>query len=157
MALTVDIEKRFRGFTLRAAFEAGNETLALLGEDAWEKLEMTVFGERVDGAPDAEYAYHSLISMMMNPYERMTADPDSPQSPHYILEGAALNFKDGTTLVLAEQERELAGLWAFADDSYGCGANNGEWTFNCVLKTALDLTEIESFTLGGETYPLVAE
>lgn len=31
MALTVDIEKRFRGFTLRAAFEAGNETLALLG------------------------------------------------------------------------------------------------------------------------------
>ena len=31
MALTVDIEKRFRGFTLRMAFEAGNETLALLG------------------------------------------------------------------------------------------------------------------------------
>ena len=31
MALTVDIEKRFRGFTLRTAFEAGNETLALLG------------------------------------------------------------------------------------------------------------------------------
>lgn len=31
MALTVDIEKRFKGFTLRAAFEAGNETLALLG------------------------------------------------------------------------------------------------------------------------------
>ena len=31
MALTVDIEKRFRGFTLRAAFEAGDETLALLG------------------------------------------------------------------------------------------------------------------------------
>ena len=31
MALTVDIEKRFKGFTLRAAFEAGDETLALLG------------------------------------------------------------------------------------------------------------------------------
>ena len=31
MALTVDIEKRFKGFTLRAAFEAGHETLALLG------------------------------------------------------------------------------------------------------------------------------
>ena len=31
MALTVDIEKRFRGFTLRTAFEAGNETMALLG------------------------------------------------------------------------------------------------------------------------------
>ena len=31
MALTVDIEKRFRGFTLRAAFEAGDETMALLG------------------------------------------------------------------------------------------------------------------------------
>ena len=31
MALSVDIEKRFKGFTLRVAFEAGNETLALLG------------------------------------------------------------------------------------------------------------------------------
>ncbi len=31
MALFVDIEKRFKGFALRAAFEAGNETLALLG------------------------------------------------------------------------------------------------------------------------------
>ena len=31
MALTVDIEKRFRGFTLRAAFQAGDETLGLLG------------------------------------------------------------------------------------------------------------------------------
>ena len=31
MALSVDIEKRFKGFTLRVAFEAGDETLALLG------------------------------------------------------------------------------------------------------------------------------
>ena len=31
MALSVDVEKRFRGFTLRIAFEAENETLALLG------------------------------------------------------------------------------------------------------------------------------
>ena len=31
MALSVDIEKAFKGFTLRVAFEAGNETLALLG------------------------------------------------------------------------------------------------------------------------------
>lgn len=134
-----------------------DETLALLGDDGWERLEMLVFGERVEGAPDAVYAYHSLISMMMNPYEHMTADPDSPQSPHYILEGAALNLADGTSLVLAEQERELAGLWAFADDSYGYGANTGEWTFNCVLTNALDLGEIESITLGGETYPLTSE
>ena len=31
MAVSVDIEKKFKGFTLRAAFEAGDETLALLG------------------------------------------------------------------------------------------------------------------------------
>ena len=31
MALTVDIEKRYRDFTLRTAFEAGDETLAFLG------------------------------------------------------------------------------------------------------------------------------
>ncbi len=31
MSLSVDIEKRFRGFTLSAAFETGNETMALLG------------------------------------------------------------------------------------------------------------------------------
>ena len=31
MALTVNIEKKFKGFTLRAAFRAGDETMALLG------------------------------------------------------------------------------------------------------------------------------
>ncbi len=31
MALSVDIEKRYKGFALRAVFEAGDETLALLG------------------------------------------------------------------------------------------------------------------------------
>ena len=31
MALTVDIEKKYKGFTLRAAFRAGDETMALLG------------------------------------------------------------------------------------------------------------------------------
>ena len=31
MSLSVDIEKRFKGFMLHMAFEAGNETLALLG------------------------------------------------------------------------------------------------------------------------------
>lgn len=31
MALSVDIEKKFKGFTLRMAFEAGDETVALLG------------------------------------------------------------------------------------------------------------------------------
>ena len=134
-----------------------DETLAMLGDNAWEKLEMIVFGERIDGAPDAEYAYHALIDMMMNPYDRMTADPDSPQSPHYILEGAALNLKDGTTLVLAEQERELAGLWAFDNGTNETPMETGEWTFNCVLKNVLDLNEVESYSLDGETYPLAFE
>ncbi len=134
-----------------------DETMALLGVDAWEKLEMTVFGERVDGAPDAVYAYHSLMSMMMNPYEHMTAAPDSPQSPHYIMEGAALNLTDGTSLVLAEQERIRAGVWAFANDSYNDAVNTGEWIFHCAMSDAMDLTEIESFTLGGVTYPLLPE
>ena len=134
-----------------------DETLALLGDDAWEKLETTVYGERVESALDATYAYHGLLSMMMNPYEQMTVDPDSPRSPHYIMEGAALNLKDGTTLVLAEQERELAGLWSFADIDLDDPTKTGQWTFNCVLTNALDLGEIESVTLGGETYPLTAE
>ena len=133
------------------------ETLAMLGDDAWEKLEMTAFGERVEGAPDAEYAYLSLVDMMVNPYEHMTADPGSPQSPRYILEGAALNLADGTTLVLADQGRVFASVWAFADDSYGYGGDTGEWTFHCALSGAMDLTEVESFTLDGETYPLLAE
>ncbi len=131
-----------------------DETLALLGDDAWEKLETTVYGERVDNAPDASYAYLSLISMMMNPYEQMTVDPDSPKSPHYILEGAALNLTDGTSIVLAEQERELAGVWSFADSNTDDPMKTGQWTFNCVLTNALDLSQIESFTLDGETYPL---
>ena len=134
-----------------------DETLALLGEDAWGKLEMTVYGERIENALDATYAYHGLLSMMMNPYEQMTADPDSPKSPHYIMEGAALNLKDGTQLVLADQERELAGLWSFADSNLDDPTKTGQWAFNCVLTNALDLTEIESISFGGETYPLTAE
>ena len=134
-----------------------DETLAMLGDDAWEKLEMTAFGERVDGAKDATHAYIALIDMMINPYEQMTIDPASPRSPHYIMEGAALNLRDGTTLVLADQERELAGIWSFAESYSDDSMKTGQWTFNCVLKNALDLNEIESVTLGGETYPLTAE
>ena len=131
-----------------------DETMAMLGDNAREKLETTVFGERVDSAPDAAHAYIALIDMMINPYEQMTADPDSPRSPHYILEGAALDLEDGTQLVLAEQERELAGVWSIADSHLDDPMQTGQWTFNCVLTNALDLSEIKSVTLGGETYPL---
>ena len=134
-----------------------DETMAMLGDNAREKLETTVFGERVDSAPDAAHAYIALIDMMINPYEQMTADPDSPRSPHYILEGAALDLEDGTQLVLAEQERELAGVWSIADSHLDDPMQTGQWTFNCVLTNALDLSEIKSVTLGGETYPLTAE
>ena len=68
-----------------------------------------------------------------------------------------LNLKDGTQLVLAEQERELAGVWSIADSHLDDPMQTGQWTFNCVLTNALDLSEIRSVTLGGETYPLTAE
>ena len=134
-----------------------DETMAMLGEDAREKLETTVFGAPVEGAPDATHAYIALIDMMINPYEQMTVDPDSPKSPHYIMEGAALNLKDGTQLVLAEQEREFAGVWSFAESHLDDPMQTGQWAFNCVLTNALDLGEIESITVGGETYPLTAQ
>lgn len=133
------------------------DTMALLGDDAREKLETTVFGEPIEGAPDATHAYIALIDMMINPYEQMTVDPDSPKSPHYIMEGAALNLKDGTTLVLADQEREFAGVWSFDDSYLDDPMQTGQWAFHCVLTNALDLGEIESITLGGETYPLAFE
>ena len=107
-----------------------DETMAMLGEDAREKLETTVFGAPVEGAPDATHAYIALLDMMINPYEQITADPDSPRSPHYIMEGAVLNLKDGTTLVLADQERELAGLWAFDNGTNETPMETGECTFN---------------------------
>ena len=37
MSISVDIEKSFGDFTLKLAFEAGDETLALLGESGCGK------------------------------------------------------------------------------------------------------------------------
>lgn len=136
------------------------QTMDLLGADAKETLDQMTGGPILglrDADAAAKYAYRIFIDMMMNPYERMTIDPDSPQSPHYIMEGATLNLSDGTKLALAGQERRTAGLWIEQAGNSGVPWYTGEWTFNCELANPLNLTQIESITIGEETYPLTAK
>ena len=76
MALTVDIEKRFRGFTLRAAFEAGDETLALLGASGCGKtmtLRCIAGVEKPDRGKivlDGETLFDSEKHVNISPQER---------------------------------------------------------------------------------------
>ncbi len=78
MALTVDIEKRFKGFTLRAAFEAGNETLALLGASGCGK------------------------SMTL----RCIAGIEKPDRGRIVLDGVTL-FDSGSHIDLKPQQRRV--------------------------------------------------
>ena len=76
MALTVDIEKRLTGFTLRAAFEAGDETLALLGASGCGKsmtLRCIAGIEKPDRGRielDGETLFDSARRINLSPQER---------------------------------------------------------------------------------------
>ena len=129
------------------------EMMALLGDDAWEKLEAAT-GEAIEDEAYADVVYRDFIDLAMNPYERVTDAPDSPSSPHYILEGAALNFKDGTELVLAEQDSPFAGVWVHLDAYWREPMRTGDWTFRRVLNKPVNLDEVESITICDETYLL---
>ncbi len=76
MSLTVDIEKRFKGFTLRAAFDAGDETLALLGASGCGKsmtLRCVAGVEKPDQGRivlDKEVLFDSEKHINVSPQER---------------------------------------------------------------------------------------
>ena len=129
------------------------EMMALLGDDAWEKLEAAT-GEAIEDEAYAVVVYRDFIDLAMNPYDRVIDAPDSPSSPHYILEGAALNLKDGTELVLAEQDSPFAGVWVSLDAYWREPMSAGDWTFRRVLNKPVNLDEVESITIGDETFPL---
>ncbi len=134
-----------------------DELLETLGDDA-----LTILGEAVYGTPlenefQAIAAYNSLVHRMMNPHEPMNADLDDPENPDYIMEGAVLNLSGGSGLVLADLDREFAGEWTSISTDLNDAIKTGQWIFDLMPTKALKLIEIESITICGETYPLLAQ
>lgn len=92
------------------------------------------------GDPDTTDKFLTQLDELMN-------NPDS------VMANAELNLADGTSLRLAEQERIYAAVWALDSRT---DLETDEWNFDCQLVKALNLSEIVSITIGGETYPLTA-
>ena len=119
MSLTVDIEKRFKGFTLRMAFEAGNETLALLGASGCGKsmtLRCVAGVERLDRGRiilDGETLFDSEKQINVSPQERRVG----MMFQHYALfpqMTVLQNVRCGARRTLKGARQEKAALDALA-------------------------------------------
>ena len=119
MSLTVDIEKRFKGFTLRMAFEAGNETLALLGASGCGKsmtLRCVAGVERPDRGRiilDGETLFDSEKRINVSPQERRVG----MMFQHYALfpqMTVLQNVRCGARRTLKGARQEKAALDALA-------------------------------------------
>lgn len=108
--------------------------------------------------------YAGNVRVLLNTAPAEGGDPDTTDkfltqldelmnSPGSVMANAELNLADGTRIPLAEQERIYAAVWALDGST---GLETGEWNFDCHLLKALNLSEIVSITIGGETYPLAA-
>ena len=113
MALTVNIEKRFKGFSLRAAFEAGDETLALLGASGCGKsmtLRCIAGVEKPDRGRivlDGETLFDSEKHINVSPQERRVG----LMYQHYALFPQMTVLKNvicGTRRDMKGREREKA-------------------------------------------------
>ena len=113
MALSVDIEKRFKGFTLRMAFEAENGTLALLGASGCGKsmtLRCIAGIERPDRgriALDGVTLFDSRRRINLPPQERRVG----LMFQHYALfpqMTVAQNIRCGARRALKGEARERA-------------------------------------------------
>ncbi len=113
MALSVDIEKRYRDFTLRAAFEAVDETLALLGTSGCGKsmtLRCVAGVEKPDRGRivlDGKTLFDSERRVNLSPQQRRVG----LMFQHYALfpqMTAAQNVRCGARRDLKGRERERA-------------------------------------------------
>lgn len=112
------------------------------------------------------YAGYVELSVGVTPLSELTDGADSPDAidayfgswlgaVERAADGAALNYVDGTSEVIAELASPYAGVWVAAgsiDD-----AVNGSLVVRHIVSNAIDLTKVESVTIGGVTYPLRAE
>lgn len=70
-----------------------------------------------------------------------------------LFSDATLTMKDGTKLIVEEQEHEYAGDWVCASN-LSEGMETGEYEFQHVFTTPLVLDDVKSVTILGETYPV---
>ena len=113
MSLSVDIQKRYKGFTLRTAFEAGDETLALLGASGCGKsmtLRCIAGIEKPDSGRivlDGVTLYDSEKHIDLSPQQRRVG----LMFQHYALfpqMTVAQNIRCGTQRGMSNAERERA-------------------------------------------------
>lgn len=70
-----------------------------------------------------------------------------------LFSDTTLTMKDGTQLIVEEQEHVYAGDWVCASN-LSEGMETGEYEFQYVFNTPLVLDDVESVTILGETYPV---
>lgn len=119
-----------------------------------------ISGNGIEAELQCVDVYAGNVRVLLNTAPAEGKDPVLTQldelmnSPGSVMANAELNLADGTRIPLAEQERIYAAVWALDGST---GLETGEWNFDCQLVKALDLSEIVSITIGGETYPLTAK
>lgn len=68
------------------------------------------------------------------------------------LQGAILNYKDGTSTVIDELPSPYAGIWTIMDDTTAGSVYEGNHIYRFTPKEAFDLRTVESITIGNATY-----
>lgn len=69
-----------------------------------------------------------------------------------VLEGAVLNWKDGTSQPVSQLPRAYAGVWGRENETIPGERLEGHFTYRFYPAQALDLSRVESLTIAGETF-----
>lgn len=69
------------------------------------------------------------------------------------LADARLNYRDGTSELIAQISSPYAGVWLEQDDLYPSARWEGTHVYRFTPAQAFDLSQVESITIGSTTYP----
>lgn len=125
-----------------------------LGDDAYTIVGNAIFREPID--PDLNImvsdAYFLIIERM---FDDMQEAPGNTPSQGSMVADATLNFADGSSILISEQESLYAG-W-HSESNLNETIETGEILYQYTFSTPLVLTEVESITILGETYLLTGK
>ena len=71
------------------------------------------------------------------------------------LADAALNYRDGTSELIAQIPSAYAGIWGPGESPYPGSSREGIHVYRFTPTQAFDLSQVESVTIGGVTYPFL--
>lgn len=137
--------------TLRLQIPTFETAVSQLGENAYQQI-----GDAVQG-----YWNRQLGIERDTVYTELDATHYYDSSWEYSVETSfadlTLNYHDGTSAVVSSLERPYASVWNPVDGNYETMFADGVVTYRCTLAEPLALSDLESVTICGVTYPLSAE